>query len=98
MCEKDYIWNSDICSFENGKYVGSFIDESLITNDEMIDTTKSILTKTVPMKSNLKNFHILLVFLLITIALLIAVIIYCYLRKYQAKENIYWHITLQITV
>ena len=34
-----------------------------------------------------QNFYILLAFLLITIALLIAVSIYCYLIKYQAKQK-----------
>ena len=34
-----------------------------------------------------QNFYILLAFLLITIALLITVSIYCYFRKYQAKQN-----------
>ena len=41
------------------------------------------------MKKNItcrtQNFYILLAFLLITIALLIAVSIYCYLIKYRAK-------------
>ena len=43
------------------------------------------------MKKNItcrtQNFYILLAFLLITIALLIAVSIYCYLIKYRAKEK-----------
>ena len=34
-----------------------------------------------------QNVYILLVFLLITIALLIAVSIYCFLIKYRAKQN-----------
>ena len=34
-----------------------------------------------------KCFYILLAFLLITIALLIAVSIYCYLIKYRAKQK-----------
>ena len=34
-----------------------------------------------------KNFYILLDFLLITIALLIAVSIYCYLIRYKAKQK-----------
>ena len=41
-------------------------------------------------KSNLEkmqNLYILLAFSLITIALLIAASIYCYLTKYQAKQN-----------
>ena len=33
-----------------------------------------------------QNFHILLAFLLIAIAILIAVSIYCYLIKYRAKH------------
>ena len=44
-----------------------------------------------------QSFYILLAFLLNTIALLIAVSIYCYLIKYQAKQNIYYNLTLQIT-
>ena len=43
------------------------------------------------MKKNItcktQNLYILLAFLLITIALLIAVSIYCYLIKYQAKQK-----------
>ena len=35
----------------------------------------------------MQNFYILLLFLLFTAALLIAVIIYCYLIKYWAKQK-----------
>ena len=35
----------------------------------------------------MQHFYILLVFSLITIALLIAVSIYCYLIKYQTKQK-----------
>ena len=59
---------------------------------QKIRTTKK--QKTVPTNFNRKNitcktqnFYILLAFLLITIALLIAVSIYCYLIKYQAKQK-----------
>ena len=47
----------------------------------------------------IKNFYILLVFLLITIALLIAGSIYCYLikNKNKLKQKHLYHITLQIT-
>ena len=61
-------------------------------------------TKTIPPNFSEKkaacktqNFCILLAFLLIPIALLIAVSIYCHLRKYRAKLNIYYHFTSQIT-
>ena len=50
--------------------------------------------KTIPTNFNEKkvtcktqNFYIPLAFLLITIALLIAVSIYCYLMKYQVKQK-----------
>ena len=33
--EKDYIWNSATCSCENGKYLASIIDDSVITCDEI---------------------------------------------------------------
>ena len=51
-CEKGYTWNPALCSCENGKYVGVITDDSVITCDEIIDTTKIILTKTVPTKNN----------------------------------------------
>ena len=55
----------------------------MTTCNEIRDTTKSILTKTVPTKSNViqKNFNILLPFLLITTVLLIFFNINCYLIK-----------------
>ena len=40
-----------MCSCENGKYARSITDDSVITGDEIIDTTKSILTKTAPTKA-----------------------------------------------
>ena len=53
--------------------------------------------KTIPINFNEKkvtqNFHILLAFLLITIALLISVRIYCYLVKYRAKHLLPFHNT-----
>ena len=76
ICQKDYIWNPATCSCENGKYLASIIDNSVITCDEIIDAK----TKTVTTNFNEKNaickttsFYILLDFVLITIALLIAV-------------------------
>ena len=66
------------------------MDDSVITCDEVIESCDKE-TKTIP--TNLKaickmqNFYILLAFLLNTIALLIAVNIYCYLIKYRAKQK-----------
>ena len=75
------------------------MDDSVIMCDKVIESyekdTKAKSydeTKTVPTNFNAKNincrtqnFFILLAFLLIIIALSIAVCIYCYLIKYQAK-------------
>ena len=79
-------------SCKNGKYVGSIIGDSEIICDEIIDTTKTIPTKSTSTKYVLRkctstNFNILLALLLITIALLIAFSIYCYLIKNQAKQK-----------
>ena len=77
------------------------MDDSAITWDEVIesydedaearsyDEKKTITTNFNGKKATCKTqkFYILLAFLLITIALLIAVIIYCYLIKYQAKQK-----------
>ena len=42
------------------------------------------------------NYIFIITFLLITIALFKAVSIYCHLIKYQAKKNIYYHITTPV--
>ena len=69
------------------------MDDSAITRDEIIESYDKE-TKTIPANFNEKkaicktqNFYVLLVFLLITRALLIAVSIYCYLIKYRAKQK-----------
>ena len=64
----------------------------MITCDEVIvaeEKKKIIQTNFNEKKLNCKtkNFYVLLAFLLITIALLIAISIYCYLIKYQAKQK-----------
>ena len=69
-----------MCCCKDGKCLASFIDDSVITCDEIIEETKTIkqiLIKKVDCQS--QNFYFLLAFLLITNALLIAVSIYCYL-------------------
>ena len=56
-----------MCSCENGKYVENIIDDSVIDWNEIIKTTISTSTRTVPAKSTSTNFYILVTFLLITI-------------------------------
>ena len=69
------------------------MDDSEITWDEVIESYDEE-KKTIPTNFNekkatckMQNFDILLALLLITIALLIAVSIYCYLIKYRAKQK-----------
>ena len=69
------------------------MDDSAITCDEIIKSYDEE-TKTIPTSFNEKeatcktqNFYILLALLLITIAFLIAISIYCYLIKYRAKQK-----------
>ena len=62
------------------------MDDSVVTCDEIIESYNEEINfneKKVACKT--QNFYIL--FLLITIALLIAISIYCYLIKYQGKQN-----------
>ena len=69
------------------------MDDLAIICDEVIKWYDEEI-KTIPTNFNEKNmtcktqsFYILLAFLLITIALLIAVCIYCFLIKYKAKQK-----------
>ena len=94
VCEKDYFCNRALCSCKNRKYLASIIDDSVITFGEIVDLdaeSKSYKEETKAFPTNLneknitckiQNLYILLDFLLITIALLIAVSIYCYLIKH----------------
>ena len=69
------------------------MDDSTITCNEVIESfdEETIFNENKAIRK-MQNFYILLAVLLITIALLIAVSIYCYLMKYRAKKNIYYHI------
>ena len=92
--EKD-IWNPTTSSCENVKHLASVIDDSMNTCDEIKEETKTAPTNFNVKKVTCKtqNVYILLEFLLTTIALLIAVSIYCYLIKhlllikYRAKQK-----------
>ena len=64
---------------KNNKYLASIIDDSMITGGDTIEETKTIPAnfneKNIPVKYKIYIFYLL--FLLITIALLIAASIYC---------------------
>ena len=88
---KRLCWKPSKCICENGKYLASIMDDSMITCDEVINSYDEEI-KTIPINFNEKkvtckkqNFYILLAFLLVATALLIAVSIYCYMIKYQAQ-------------
>ena len=74
MSKKDYIWNPATCNFENSKYLASAIDDSPII---WMWSLGQMMKELILMKN----------FLLIIITLLITVIIYCYLIKYQGKQK-----------
>ena len=103
VCEKDYIWNPATCRCKNGKYLVSIMNDSAITCAEIIEPyhkeRKSILTYFNKNKATCETqiFYILLAFLLVAIALLIAVNMYSYLIKYRAKQIFFYHFTTQIT-
>ena len=88
-------------SCENGKYLASIMDDSVIACDEIIESndeeTKTISTNFNEKKATCKtqNLYILLSFLLITRAFLIAVSIYCYFIK--QNRNTCYHFKSQIT-
>ena len=63
------------------------MDDSVIPCDEVIEETVTANFYEKKAFCKMQNFDILFVLLLTTIALLIAVSIYCYLRKYRAKQK-----------
>ena len=76
------------------------MDDSAIMRNEITDTeakSNKEETKTNFNGNNanckMQTFYILLAFLLISIGLLIAVSIYCYLIKYRAKQLLPFHYT-----
>ena len=58
VCEKGYIWNPTTCSCESGRYVKGVVDDSVIKCDEIIETTKSNMTKTALAKSIPASFKL----------------------------------------
>ena len=55
VCEKDYMWNPATCTFENGKYLASFMNDLTITYDEIIDAKAKSNNEEV--KTILANFN-----------------------------------------
>ena len=76
--EKDCVRNLATYNYKNGKYLASIMGESAIICNDADNKTNFIEKKA---SCKIQNYYILPVFLLITIALLIAVSIYWYLIK-----------------
>ena len=97
VCEKDYVWNPATCNYENKKYLASIMDDSAIICDEVIDADADAELKDETnfnekkATCKMQSFNILLASLSITVALLIAVNIYCHLIKYRAKQLLLFH-------
>ena len=97
MCQRSYIWNPATCSCKNGNYLGSIIDDSVITCDEIINAADSVLTNVISTVS--KNFYnkkvrykmycyIMHVVLLVIILLfMIAMICYHYAKHRSKQKN-----------
>ena len=92
----DYIWNPSTCICENGKYLESTTDESIITCDEIIDTVRHESEKSIAINFNDKNgickmdnLYILLAFVSIKLLKLIIIDIYCYYChiKHRSKQK-----------
>ena len=56
-CKQGYIWNRDICTFENGRYARSVIDDSMIMYVEIVKETKALTTKSTSTKTVPTNFN-----------------------------------------
>ena len=84
VCEKDYVWNPATCNCENGKYLASIMDDSMITCDEVIksydEKIKTIPTNFNEKKVTCKTQNVTCVFINYCS---IIVSIYCYMIKYQ---------------
>ena len=63
VCEKDYIWNSVACIFENVEYLVTSVEDSAITCDEIIKDSDTVLTNvpTNDMSIASINFHNIIV-------------------------------------
>ena len=81
LCEKDYVWNPATCNCENEKDLASIMDDSAITCGEIMESYVEE-TNFNEKKATCKMLNFYIAFLLITIALLVAVSTYCYLIKY----------------
>ena len=64
--KKDYIWNPGTCSCENGRYLASIMDDSVMTCDKIFEEeTKTVATnfneKSAICKTKMSIFYLLFI-------------------------------------
>ena len=87
---KNYIWNPAAWSCKNWRYLVIIMNDSAITCGDIIEEETKTVTTSFKEEISVyktKNFYILLAFLIITNALLIAVSIYCFLMNFKGKQT-----------
>ena len=60
---KDYVWNLAMCSCQNGKYLASITDDSVIICDELIYAEEKKIKEKKKITCKTQDFYILLIFL-----------------------------------
>ena len=58
MWEKEKVWNPSTCPCENGKYLESIIDDSVVICDKIKEVTKTVPIKAITKKTFPTNFNI----------------------------------------
>ena len=102
ICEKDYVWNPAKCNCENGKYLASIKDDSVIACDEVIKSYDEEI-KTSPTNFDEKNitcktqsFYILLIFYISRYYIIDSCYYILLSNKILNKnKNIYYHFLTQ---
>ena len=102
ICEKDYVRNPATCNCENGKYLASIKDDSVIACDEVIKSYDEEI-KTSPTNFDEKNitcktqiFYILLIFYISRYYIIDSCYYILLSNKILNKDkNIYYHFLTQ---
>ena len=72
VCEKDYVWNPATWNCENGKYLASVMDDSMISCNEIINVMETNFMKKIKLAKHrilIFSYIPIFLFLLINIAL-----------------------------
>ena len=98
ICQKDYIWNPT-CSYENGNYLASITDDSVIACDETIEETKTIPINFKKTSSLSNKKFLYFTYLFNGYHCIIDSCLYLLLsdKIWSKIKNIYYHFTQQIT-